>query len=227
VVSVRLIRCPDDSHLTLAFAEEKLQAHVQVSWSLLKNAVLMRNLDAGLNELRRDKAPHQERNRIKNRIKVVSNIQNELRRNRNSNRYLLYAARYHLIDPQGKLTVEERYNMQGDVAAATGNRGRASRAQGTKVYVTVFPTTWGHANSTRTSADPSCARWSPQERGRGTTIKATNQTSFGGDAPQSAIENRHLANSCWWRLGLAHCGAQEYYRQNSTSHRPGGGTVAG
>jgi hypothetical protein len=139
IASVRLIRCPEESHLTLAFAEEKLQAHIHVSWSLLKNAVVLQKLGTSLNELRKDKASHQELNHVKNRIKFVSNVQNELRRNRNSNRYLLYAARYHLIDPQGKLTVEDRYTMDGSVTAMTGIRVGASKVQGTRVCVIAPP----------------------------------------------------------------------------------------
>jgi hypothetical protein len=146
IVSVRLIRCPEDSHLTLAYAEEKLQAHIHESWSLLKNAVVLQKLEARLIELRKDKASHQELNRIKNRIKVVSNVQNEIRRNRNSNRYLLYAVRYHLIDPQGKLAVESRYAIEGNVTTTTGNRVRASKVEGTEVCMMASPTLWQHAD---------------------------------------------------------------------------------
>jgi hypothetical protein len=100
LISVRLIRYKENGPLTLAFAERKLQAHMHTTWFLLVSRLILGNLEEKVKRLRRKKAPREELDRLNHRINRISDTIDDINRSRSFNRFLLYAARHRMLDPE-------------------------------------------------------------------------------------------------------------------------------
>ena len=108
IINVRLIKLTEDSLLTLDFAERKLREHVHATFALLVSNVVLDNLRARMTNLRRRKYQQQELEKLKLRIKRISEMVTEITRRRDHHRWLLYVARFHLCDPHRRRVYIDR-----------------------------------------------------------------------------------------------------------------------
>jgi hypothetical protein len=100
LISVRLIRYKDNGPLTLAFAERKLRTHMYTTWFLLVSRLVLDNLKEKVRQLRRKKASREELDRLNHRVNRISDTVDDINRSRSFNRFLLYAARHRVLNPE-------------------------------------------------------------------------------------------------------------------------------
>ena len=99
-VHLRLLRLVEGDVLNLRYAQGKLQSYTAKSMILAASRVILQLLQAKLVQHRKNRATSQDIDRLKARTEVVAKRISELHRSRHLDRFLLYAARYHLINPQ-------------------------------------------------------------------------------------------------------------------------------
>ena len=126
-INLRLVYIVEDHPLTLDFAERKSQACLYATWSLLGLFTLRLSLITKAKRLRKENAEQGRIDRINLRIQRTSEMFKRTKRSRNFNRFLLYAARYHILDPRRQPVSRE---------AKKADTVRSAQAKNTTVNVT-------------------------------------------------------------------------------------------
>lgn len=112
LINIRLVKVDDDSHLTLTFAERKLQACVRATFILLGFTAVREGLLLQQKRLRLHNHEQKEVEQLDSRVNVIIATIEKVKRSRNFNRFLLYAARCHILDP--RKTVPEKQRLDGN-----------------------------------------------------------------------------------------------------------------
>jgi hypothetical protein len=99
-VHLRLLKLVEGDILGLKFAQKKLDDYRLKSLIYMTSMVVLGLLEQKLLQQRADRSDQKEIDRLKDRIKTIQMRVRDLRRSRYFNRFLLYAARFHLMYPQ-------------------------------------------------------------------------------------------------------------------------------
>jgi hypothetical protein len=99
-IGVRLVKVPEETHLTLGFAAKKLRACVNATWVLLGLPYQEGILKAKLDKALKTSAEPREIDNLKLRLSGLAETELKFKRSRYFNRMLLYAARAHILNPK-------------------------------------------------------------------------------------------------------------------------------
>jgi hypothetical protein len=99
-ISVRLVRIPEETKLTLEFAAKKLRACVNATWVLLGVPYQEEILEAKLEKAVIKSASSREIENLKLRLNGLDETERKFKRSRYFNRMLLYAARANILNPK-------------------------------------------------------------------------------------------------------------------------------
>ena len=99
-IHLRLLKVVHGDVLNLALAQTKLQAYNFKSMILVASKLVLQARENRLIQLRKSKTSAQEIELLRDRIESISKRISEIERSRCRNRFMLFATRYHLINPE-------------------------------------------------------------------------------------------------------------------------------